>query len=99
MHHPLQLIVSCSNSLNSDAGVAVPVDDDGGPPLVVFCNMNCSCEGLGILQMATFITPIKWETHHALNSCQAGSKVHLTGLTKHKFKVNLAKETFRPYHS
>ena len=30
MQQPLQLNVSCSNSLNFDAGVAVPVDDDGG---------------------------------------------------------------------
>ena len=30
MQQPLQLTVSCSISLNSDAGVAVPVDDDGG---------------------------------------------------------------------
>lgn len=58
--------------------------------MVVFCDrrercMNCSCEGLGILQMATFITPIKWESHHPLNSCQAGSKVRPTGLTKNSF--------------
>ena len=52
--------------------------------------MNCSCEGLGILQMATFITPIKWETHHALNSCQAGSKVRPAGLTKNSFFLQRA---------
>ena len=89
MQQPLQLTVSCSISLNSDAGVAVPVDDDGGVLRQEGC-MNCSCEGLGILQMATFITPIKWETHHPLNSCQAGSKVRPAGLTKNSFFLQRA---------
>ena len=74
----------------SDSGDAAALDGDGGVLLLVVHVAMLQRRASWAFCNGTFITPIKWETHHPLNSCQAGSKVRPAGLTKNSFFLQRA---------